>query len=218
VIAPESLRARMVAHQLAMRGIRDARVLTAMASVPRERFVPAEFRSAAYEDRALPIAFGQTISQPYMVALACNLAAIPPDGTVLDVGTGSGYQAAVLAELAASVVTIERIPELAHSAKATLDALGYGDRVEVVVGDGSVGWPARAPYDAILVAAAAPSVPEALARQVVIGGRVLLPVGPRGGKQWLTIVERVDETSFTQREWEPCVYVPLVGRGGFADE
>lgn len=215
--APESERARMVAHQLAARGVLDGRVLTAMASVPRERFVPDERREDAYRDSALPLALGQTISQPFMVARACELARIAPDARVLDVGTGSGYQAAVVAELAASVVSIERIEALARAAEATLRELGYGDRVEVVVGDGSLGWPARAPYDAIVVAAAAPRVPRALAEQLKIGGRLVLPVGSRN-QQRLTVVERTGEREWSTTEHEPCVYVPLVGEGAYATE
>lgn len=214
---PESERARMVAYQLAARGLRDSRVLTAMATVPRERFVPRDRREAAYEDRALPLGHGQTISQPFMVARACELAQISPDATVLDVGTGSGYQAAVLAELAAKVVTIERIPELAEKAKETLEKLVYGDRIEVVVGDGSLGWPARAPYQAILAAAAAPRVPKALASQLALGGRLVLPVGSRG-QQRLTVVERRGEHDYDITAHEPCVYVPLIGGGGFTSE
>ena len=213
----EAERAQMVARQLAARGVRDPRVLSAMAKVPRERFVPSEGRDAAYHDRALPLARGQTISQPYMVARAAELARIAPDAVVLDVGTGSGYQAAVLAELAGSVVSIERIPELAEAAKATLEALGYGERVEVVVGDGSLGWPARAPYAAIVAAAAAPRVPPALASQLTIGGRLVLPIGSRG-QQHLTVIERRGDGTYEETAHEPCVYVPLVGQGGFATE
>ena len=213
----EAARGEMVARQLAARGVRDPRVLSAMAKVPRERFVPSEVRHASYDDRALPLARGQTISQPYMVARAAELARIAPDALVLDVGTGSGYQAAVLAELAAFVVSIERIAELADSARATLEALGYGDRVEVVVGDGSLGWPARAPYAAILGAAAAPRVPPALAAQLTTGGRLVLPIGSRG-QQYLTVVERTGEDTYEETTHEACVYVPLVGQGGFATE
>lgn len=212
-----SERARMVAHQLAARGIREPRVLTAMASVPRERFVPDERRDASYEDRALPLPLGQTISQPFMVARTSELARIREDATVLDVGTGSGYQAAVLAELAKRVVSIERIAPLAEVARERLAELGYGDRIEVVIGDGSLGWPARAPYDAILVAAASPHVPTALREQLAIGGRLVLPVGTRG-EQVLTVVERRGESNWTEMQHEPCVYVPLVGRGGFATD
>jgi protein-L-isoaspartate(D-aspartate) O-methyltransferase len=210
-------RAQMVARQLAARGVRDERVLSAMASVPRERFVPSEGQHAAYDDRALPLARGQTISQPYMVARACELARIAPDAVVLDVGTGSGYQAAVLAELAHRVVTIERIPELAEAARITLEELGYAERIEVVVGDGSLGWPARAPYSAILAAAAAPRVPEALASQLALSGRLVLPIGSRG-QQHLTVVERKGEDVYEETAHEACVYVPLIGQGGFPTE
>src|SRR5688500_10227466 len=138
----------MIAHQLEARGIMDRRVLDAMSRVPRERFVPETRRTASYDDRALPIAEGQTISQPFMVARTLELARVDRDAVALDVGTGSGYAAAVLAELAARVVTIERIAPLAQNAEAALRELGYADRVEVIVGDGSLGWPPRAPYSA----------------------------------------------------------------------
>jgi protein-L-isoaspartate(D-aspartate) O-methyltransferase len=216
-VSSESQRAQMVAHQLASRGIRDPRVLVAMASVPRERFVPSERRAAAYDDRALPIDEGQTISQPFMVARACELANIGREARVLDVGTGSGYQAAVLAELARSVVSIERIASLAENARRVLDELGYGERIELVLGDGSLGWPARAPYAAILVAAASPHVPPALREQLAIGGRLVLPVGTRS-QQWLTVVTRTSEQEYDVEPYEPCVYVPLVGSGGFPTE
>lgn len=206
----ERARARMVASQLAARGIRDPRVLSAMARVPRERFVPEARREASYEDRALPLAQGATISQPYMVARACELAGVTEEGgAVLDVGTGSGYQAAVLAELAPAVVSIERVEGLARGAAEILDALGYGERVEVIVGDGREGYPARAPYQAILVAAAAPSAPEALLDQLALGGRLVLPIGPRD-QQRLTVIERRGERDFHASAHEACVYVPLL--------
>lgn len=210
-------RARMVMTQLASRGIRDRRVLEAMGRVPREAFVPTGRRDAAYHDRALPLDAGQTISQPFMVARTLELARIAPEARVLDVGTGSGYQAAICAELAAEVVGIERIPELAEQAARVLAELGYADRVEVVVGDGSVGWSPRAPYDAIVGAAAAPRVPETLKRQLAVGGRLVLPVGSRGA-QLLTVVERRGEDDFEETTHEACVYVPLVGAEGWATE
>ncbi len=215
MIAWESERAKMVAYQLAARGIRDPRVLTAMATVARECFVGSEVRQLAYADRALSIPLGQTISQPFMVARACELARIGPDALVLDVGTGSGYQAAVLAELARAVVSVERIGPLAEAARAKLTELGYAEKVEVVIGDGSKGWPDRAPYDAILVAAASPRIPQALREQLAVGGRLVLPLGSRD-RQVLTVVERRGEDAFARTEHEPCVYVPLLGEGGFA--
>jgi protein-L-isoaspartate(D-aspartate) O-methyltransferase len=208
----EEARARMVERQLARRGIRDERVLAAMARVPRELFVPETVRAYAYEDGALPIGHGQTISQPFMVATICELLELRGDERVLDVGSGSGYQAAVLAELAREVVTVERIPELAARAGDALAAAGYG-RVEVLVGDGSLGAPDRAPFDAIAVAAAAPAVPETLYGQLALGGRLVLPLGSRGGQDLVRVVRTeagpVEEASLA------CRFVPLVGAEGF---
>jgi len=205
-------RRRMVERQLRRRGIADERVLEAMARVPRELFVPAGAVRDAYADAALPIGRGQTISQPYMVARICEELRLEGDERVLDVGTGSGYQAAVLAELAAEVVTIEVIPELAEQARANLAAAGY-DRVEVVVGDGSMGYPEQAPYDGIAVAAAAPDVPPALYEQLAPGGRLVVPVGGRAGQE-LQVVEKREDGAQVARS-VPCRFVPLVGEGGF---
>lgn len=202
-----------LARSLRRRGIHDPRVLEAFARVPRELFVPEEVRRQAYADRALPIGSGQTISQPFMVATI--VAALGLDGheRVLDVGTGSGYQAAVLAELAREVVTIERVPQLAEGARRTLAEAGYG-RVEVYVGDGTLGVPERAPFDAIAVAAAAPAVPAALYEQLAPGGRLAVPVGSRR-EQWLEVVERGEDGPLRRRT-VPCRFVPLLGREGFA--
>ena len=204
-------RAPELARFLARRGIRDERVLAAIAAVPRELFVPADVRRHAYEDRALPIGHEQTISQPFMVATM--LEALELDGgRALDVGTGSGYQAAVLAELADEVVTIERVPELAERARATLAAAGYR-RVDVRVGDGTLGVPERAPYQGIVVAAAAPAAPEALYEQLADGGRLVVPVGTVRD-QWLEVVERGEEGPRHRRS-VPCRFVPLLGFEGF---
>ena len=203
----------MAAEQLRDRDIADERVLAAMAHVPRELFVDEAIRDRAYEDAALPIAAGQTISQPYMVARIVEALGLQGDERVLDVGTGSGYQAAVLAELAPEVVSIERIPELAERARANLRTAGYPN-VEVVVGDGTLGVPERAPYEAIAVAAAAPSVPEALYSQLVPQGRLVVPVGGAGGQQ-LEVVIRTPEGPAVVRS-VPCRFVPLIGEGGFA--
>ena len=177
----------MVEQQLRARGIDDERVLAAMGRVPRELFVPPDLREAAYADAALPIGGDQTISQPYMVALICQQLALQGGERVLDVGTGSGYQAAVLSELAAEVHTIERIPELAERARANLAAAGYGDRVRLHLGDGTRGMPEQAPFAAIAVAAAALEAPPALYGQLEPRGRLVVPVGGAGG-QWLEVV------------------------------
>jgi protein-L-isoaspartate(D-aspartate) O-methyltransferase len=197
----------MVERQLRRRGIDDA-VLAAMARVPRELFVPENLRDEAYADAALPIGGGQSISQPYMVALICEQLALHGNERVLDVGTGSGYQAAVLAELAAEVHTIERIPELAEDARANLAAAGYADRVELHVGDGSRGLAEHAPYAAIAVAAAALEPPPALYDQLEPRGRLVVPVGGAEG-QWLEVVVRTPEGPAVRRT-VPCRFVPLV--------
>ena len=202
----------MVERQLRGRDVEDERVLRAMERVPRELFVPEELRPRAYDDAALPIGYGQTISQPYMVARICEALALRGDERVLDVGTGSGYQAAVLAELAAEVVTIERLPELAQSARESLAAAGY-DRVEVRVGDGTLGVPDRAPFQAIAVAAAVPELPATLYEQLEARGRLVLPVGTRRAQE-LQVVVRSPEGPAVLRS-VPCRFVPLVGEEGF---
>ena len=207
-------RTRMVERQLRGRDIVDERVLDAMERVPREVFVPEDLRDRAFDDAALPIGAGQTISQPYMVARIAEELGLDGDEQVLDVGTGSGYQAAVLAELADEVHTIERIPELAEQARANLAAAGY-DNVVVHVGDGSRGLPDHAPYDAIAVAAAAPSFPQALYDQLRTGGRLVVPVGGRRGQR-LEVIVRSPEGPAVIRS-VPCRFVPLVGEEGFAD-
>ena len=209
-VPPE--RARMVEYQLRGRDIVDRRVLEAMERVPREVFVPEDLRDRAFDDAALPIGAGQTISQPYMVARIAEELGLDGDERVLDVGTGSGYQAAVLAELADEVHTIERIPELAEVARANLAAAGYGD-VEVHVGDGSRGLPPHAPYDAIAVAAAAPDFPQALYDQLRPGGRLVVPIGGRRGQR-LQVIVRSPEGPAVVRS-VPCRFVPLVGEEGF---
>jgi protein-L-isoaspartate(D-aspartate) O-methyltransferase len=198
----------MVEWQLRRRGIQDERVLDAMARVPRELFVPPEQREAAYADAALAIGAGQTISQPYMVALICEQLALRGTEQVLDVGTGSGYQAAVLAELAAEVHTIERIPELAESAGANLARAGYAGRVHLHLGDGTRGVPESAPFAAIAVAAAALEAPPALYEQLEPRGRLVVPVGGSDG-QWLEVVVRTPEGPAVLRT-VPCRFVPLV--------
>jgi protein-L-isoaspartate(D-aspartate) O-methyltransferase len=208
-------RGRMVEQQLRQRGITDERVLAAMGRVPRELFVPESLRSYAYDDGALPIGQGQTISQPFVVATICSLLSLRGNERVLDVGTGSGYQAAVLAELAGGVVTVERIPSLADAARARLAEAGY-EGVEVEVGDGSLGVPARAPFDAIAVAAAAPSIPRALYDQLAEGGRLVVPRGSRRGQE-LVLAVRVANVP-VERTSIPVRFVPLVGIEGFGDD
>ncbi len=207
-MSAEDGRARMVERQLRRRAIEDERVLAAMAVVPRELFVPDELRPEAYADAALPIGRGQTISQPYMVALICEQLALRGHERVLDVGTGSGYQAAVLAELAAEVHTIERLPSLAQVARANLAAAGYGGRIRFHVGDGTRGVAEHAPYAAIAVAAATRELPQALYEQLEPRGRLVLPLGGGEG-QWLEVVVRTPEGPATLRS-VPCRFVPLV--------
>ena len=201
-------RARMVGSQLRRRGIEDERVLAAMGRVPRELFVTPELQWLAYSDAALPIGDEQTISQPYMVALICEQLALQGSERVLDVGTGSGYQAAVLAELAGEVHTIERIPQLAEAARANLAVAGYEDRVHLHIGDGTRGLPERAPFAAIAVAAAALEAPPALYEQLEPRGRLVVPVGASDG-QWLEVVVRTPEGPAVLRT-VPCRFVPLV--------
>lgn len=203
----------MVQRQLRERDIADERVLGAMERVPREVFLPPELRGRAYEDAALPIGAGQTISQPYMVARICEALALRGTERVLDVGTGSGYQAAVLAELAHEVDTIERIAELAETARANLSAAGYS-KVRVHVGDGTRGLPERAPFGAIAVAAAAPELPPSLYEQLEPRGRLVIPVGRRR-VQRLELVIRSPEGPAVVRS-VPCRFVPLLGEEGFA--
>jgi protein-L-isoaspartate(D-aspartate) O-methyltransferase len=200
----------MVARQLRTRDITDERVLAAMERVPRERFLPAGVRDHAYDDAALPIAAGQTMSQPYIVALIAQTLELHGTERVLDVGAGSGYQAAVLRELAAEVVSVERIPELAAQARVNLDAAGYAD-VEVIGADATLGLPGQRPFDAIAVAAATAGLPEALYELLVVRGRIVAPLGDRTG-QLLSLVVRTPEGPAVVRT-TPVRFVPLIGDG-----
>lgn len=210
----QSERERMVENQIASKGVKDEKVLAAMRKVPRHRFVTEEARPYAYVDSPVRIGKGQTISQPYIVALMTELLGVQPEHRVLDVGTGSGYQAAILGELAAEVHSIERHPELAEAAREALDGLGY-ENIQVHVGDGTEGYAPAASYDRIIVAAAAPSVPQALLDQLADGGRLVIPVGPRYSQR-LEVWERNDE-QFKQSSNIPVVFVPLIGKQGWED-
>ena len=207
-------RLAMIRVQLQRRGITDRRVLQAMREVPRHAFVPVQWRHKAYSDRPLPIADEQTISQPYMVAIMTQSLALRGHESVLEVGTGSGYQAAVLSRLVAHVYTIEYFPTLAENARAVLQHLGYTN-VQVITGDGSLGLPAHAPYQGILVAAAAPHVPQAMLAQLAEGGRLVIPVGSITNQD-LLIVTR-DQEDYTRVRSVPCRFVPLLGQEGWAD-
>jgi protein-L-isoaspartate(D-aspartate) O-methyltransferase len=203
----------MVERQLRDRGVRDERVLAAMATVPRERFVPERDRRAAYADAALPIEAGQTISQPYMVARMTELLRVGPGDRVLDVGTGSGYQAAVLAALGCRVTSIERQPDLVEPARRRLAELGFGDAVEIRLGDGSLGDVAGAPWDGIIVAAAAPAVPGPLREQLGDRRRLVIPVGSRSHQELIVVERRGDE--WIETSDGAVVFVPLVGEAGW---
>jgi protein-L-isoaspartate(D-aspartate) O-methyltransferase len=206
-------RRRMVRDQLVARAISDAAVLEAMATVPRERFVPAELAASAYDDRALPAGLGQTISQPYIVAYMTECLHVARDHRVLEVGTGTGYQTAVLARLVREVHTIERLDLLLDAARVRLRDVG-ADNVRFRLGDGSMGWPEAAPFDRIIVTAAAPTLVPALLEQLAVGGRMLLPVGP-DERQVLVAVDKLPGR-YVETPLLPVVFVRLVGQAGFA--
>jgi protein-L-isoaspartate(D-aspartate) O-methyltransferase len=204
----------MVARQIAARGVRDHRVLAVMSEVPRERFIEPALGGRAYEDAPLGIGGGQTISQPYVVALMCEALGLVGTEKVLEVGTGSGYGAAVLARLARDVFTIERRADLAAAAAARLAALGFVN-VQVVHGDGTLGLPEQAPFEAIVVTAAGPRVPPNLLGELAIGGRIVIPVGRDFDHQRLMRIDRVSADRFAERDLGPVSFVPLVGVAGW---
>ncbi len=208
----EEQREWMVRNQLEAWGISDPRVLDAMRRVPRELFVPDAEQDAAYYDGALPIGEGQTISQPFVVAYMTEMLRLRGPEKVLEIGTGSGYQTAVLSLLAAEVYTVERIARLSRQAQQTLAAFGAGN-VDYLVGDGSLGWPEHAPYDAILVTCAAPAAPQPLVEQLADGGRMIVPVGPRGYQDLVLVCRSGDRT--TQDRLSPVAFVPLIGQHGW---
>ena len=206
----EQSRIRMVREQLKARGIEDSRVLQAMREVRRHLFVPEDVRSAAYRDGPLPIGHGQTISQPYIVALMTQLASVDPGDRILEVGTGSGYQAAVLARLADRVYSVEIVEELAREARQKLKELGY-DNVSVRIGDGFRGWPEHAPFDAIVVTCSPPEIPSPLKEQLAPGGRLIIPVGER--QQELKVVSKNQEGAIEKESVIPVRFVPMTGPG-----
>jgi protein-L-isoaspartate(D-aspartate) O-methyltransferase len=207
-------RRRMVITQIAARGVRDRRTLAAMVAIPRHWFVPATLADAAHDDAPLPVGYGQTISQPYMVALMTAALAPRRGDRILEIGTGSGYQAAVLAHLVRRVYTIERLPELAQSAQARLTRLRL-DNVEFRVGDGSLGWPEAAPFDGILVTAATPCIPQPLTAQLAPGGRIAVPVGDLAIQELVVGILAPD--GLVTRHAGACRFVPLIGRHAFVE-
>ena len=211
---PEELRRRMVEQQLKGRGISDRRVLEAFRKVPRHAFVPPEFAAEAYADHPVAIGGGQTISQPYMVALMTSLLRLQGHERVLEIGTGSGYQAAILAELALEVYSVERLPELLSGVAQRLATLGYLN-VHLSPGNGSLGWLEHAPYDGIIVTAAAPAIPDPLVQQLADGGRLVLPIGS-ADRQMLIVAERRG-AELRQRGVTGCLFVPLLGRYGWPE-
>jgi protein-L-isoaspartate(D-aspartate) O-methyltransferase len=205
----------MVEEQLKARGISDQKVLAAMESVPRELFVPEEYRGSAYKDGPLPIGDGQTISQPYMVALMTQCLALTGNERVLEIGTGSGYQMAVLLGITPRVYSIERLPGLAQQARANLTSLGQG-MLHIRVGDGTCGWPDEAPFDGIIVTAGAQEIPAALREQLAEGGRLVIPVGPRYSQTLYRITRRGNR--YSEEEFTTCVFVPLIGQYGWKND
>ncbi len=212
----EIFRRDMVRSQLAERGLDDSQVLRAMNSVPREKFIPEDLVDSAYRDSPLPIEANQTISQPYIVALMTVAMELQATDRVLEIGTGSGYSAAVLAEIVDQVYTIERHKILADTARERLKKLGY-ENIHVLLGDGSLGWPEHAPFDAIVVTAAGPEVPNSLKQQLAIGGRLVMPIGAYRGSQNLVRVRRVSDSEYQQDNLGGVRFVPLVGEEGWDD-
>lgn len=207
----------MVEHQIAARGVKDESVLQAMRQVPRENFVAPGYEDAAYEDRALPIDEGQTISQPYVVALMIAAVELKPRDRVLEVGAGSGYAAAVMSRIAGAVYAIERRASLAEAAAARLARLDYGN-IHIRTGDGTTGWSEEAPFDAILVSAGGPVVPQLLKDQLQISGRLVIPVGSGTGLQHLMKITRTTAETFEEKDLGKVMFVPLVGEGGWPDD
>lgn len=208
-------RENMVEKQLKKRGIHDAQVLKAFRTVPRHQFVSRNLRGEAYTDGPLPIGKGQTISQPYMTAIMTQCAKVAPGQRVLEIGTGSGYQSAILAELGAEVYTVERIPELLERAQETLRQLRY-DQVHLRMGNGSLGWEEEAPFDIIIVTAGAPEIPEPLLEQLALGGRLVIPL-EEGYSQVLYVIRR-DQKGFHRERGERCTFVPLIGEHGWTKD
>lgn len=207
-------RAKMVNRQIRARGIRDEAILQALLAVPREVFVPARYQAAAYDDSPLPIPAGQTISQPYVVALMIQALDIGPEDKVLEVGSGSGYAAAVISRIAREVHAVERHEELATYARERLEQVGY-DNVHVHHADGTMGWPPAAPFDGIMVSASGPRVPKSLEEQLAIGGRLVMPIGRERGLQTLIRLTRVGEEQYEEKDLGGVRFVPLIGEEGW---
>ncbi|HBT82159.1 MAG: protein-L-isoaspartate O-methyltransferase [Desulfuromonadales bacterium GWD2_61_12] len=209
-------RRNMVERQVIARGVTDPQVIAAMLEVPRHLFIEEALRAQAYGDAPLPIGQRQTISQPYMVASMTEALCLRRHDQVLEIGTGSGYQSAILAKIVRRVLTIERIPELARQARRVLDATGCGN-VQIRVGDGTLGWPEEAPFDAIIVTAGAPTIPDEYRRQLAIGGRLVIPVGDRSSQMLLRVV-RTGEANYREESLLGCRFVPLIGEHGWGNE
>jgi protein-L-isoaspartate(D-aspartate) O-methyltransferase len=211
-----AMRANMILTQLKERGIKDTAVLQAMNTIPRETFVSAPHKGMAYQDNPLPIPANQTISQPYVVALMISLLALKPDHRVLEVGTGSGYAAAILSQLVKTVYTIERHQTLIDYAQECLQTIGC-ENIYIHHGDGTQGWPEHAPYDGIIVAAGGPTIPTALRQQLAIGGRLIMPVGKEQRRQDLIRLTRISQDQFRKKNFGPVAFVPLIGHEGWPE-
>jgi protein-L-isoaspartate(D-aspartate) O-methyltransferase len=211
------LRAQMVRTQIEERGIRDTAVLQAMQTVPRHLFVPERYQERAYDDGPLPILARQTISQPYVVALMIAQLKLSPQERVLEIGTGSGYAAAVLSRIVAQVYTVERHRQLVEYAQVRFQMLGY-ENIQVRHGDGTQGWPEHAPFDGIVAAAGGPAIPPSLQQQLAAGGRLVMPVGRKKRQQWLVRVTRTAPDQFAKERLNPVAFVPLIGEEGWEEE